>query len=88
MRYTRTQVYLDPSDHQALKRQAGKKDVSMAELVREIVADYLAGDTADRPFTKDEYMSIVGLGESQDDAHGARDHDRHLGDAMADEHAG
>ena len=85
MGYVRTQIYLEPADHRRLKLEAGKKDVSMAELVRELVADYLAGDSEQQRFTKDDFMSIVGLGESSDTS-GAIDHDRHLGEALADEH--
>ena len=86
MGYVRTQIYLDPSDHRRLKREAGRKDLSLAALVRELVADYLAGDSEEQRFTKDDYMSIVGLGESSD-ASGSSDHDRHLGEALSDEHA-
>ncbi len=85
MGYVRLQIYLDPADHRRLKLAAGRKNVSMAELVRGLVADYLAGDTEQQQFTRDVFMSIVGLGESLDTS-GAVEHDWHLGEALSDEH--
>jgi hypothetical protein len=38
----RTQIYLERRQHQALKRAAKKRSVTMAQVVREAVATYLA----------------------------------------------
>jgi hypothetical protein len=43
MRYTRTQVYLDPDDHRALNDEAHRRGISLAALMREIVSRYRAG---------------------------------------------
>jgi hypothetical protein len=37
----RTQIYLEQTQHEALKRMAAEKSVSMAQLIREAVAAYL-----------------------------------------------
>jgi hypothetical protein len=39
----RTQVYLSPAQHRALKREAKAAGISMTELVRQIVADRVEG---------------------------------------------
>lgn len=79
----RTQIYLEPSQHDALKRQARASDMSLAQLLRQIVSEHLS-DGVPR-FTKDEYMSIVDLGESgRDDV--AENHDEHLAEILSDEH--
>jgi hypothetical protein len=38
----RTQIYLERRQHQALKRAAKRRSVTMAQVVREAVATYLA----------------------------------------------
>ena len=81
MDYVRTQIYLDPAQHRRLKREAHKRDLSLAQVVREAVGEYLKG-AEKAEFTKDEYMSIVGLGESAS-AEGSQAHDRLLGEALA-----
>lgn len=37
----RTQIYLNQSQHEALKRMATRRSVSMAQIVREAIARYL-----------------------------------------------
>lgn len=39
----RTQLYLAKTQHEALKTLAAKRSVSMAQVVREAIAAYLAG---------------------------------------------
>lgn len=41
----RTQVYLDPNDHQRLRRLAADRRRSMTDLVREALARYLAEES-------------------------------------------
>jgi len=38
----RTQIYLNKAQHEALKKKAGEQSTSMAHLIREAVAAYLA----------------------------------------------
>ncbi len=77
----RTQICLDDSTHHALKREAVEENVSLAELIRRLVRDHLLKRSTRKSFKKEEFLSIVGLGES-----GERDvsvhHDQHIkGDA-------
>lgn len=73
----RTQIYLEPEQHQALKREAAEKGISLAELLRRIVEDHLREK---RP--RKDFFEIVGLGRS-----GLRDvaaeHDRYLAEALS-----
>jgi hypothetical protein len=79
----RTQVYLEPEQHRWLRGEARALNVSMTELLRNIVAEHMHGR---HPFpSREAFMSIVGLGESgPDDV--AEEHDRYLVEVIADEH--
>jgi hypothetical protein len=44
----RTQIYLAQAQHEALKRMAAEKSVSMAQLIREAVAAYIAQEKNDQ----------------------------------------
>lgn len=87
MQYVRTQIYLVPTQHTQLKQMARTRDVSLSEVVREAVTEYLTDGQEKGGFTKDEYMSIVGLGESSG-GDAAQEHDHHVAEALEDEHAG
>ena len=45
----RTQIYLEERQHDALKRAAQERSVSMAQVVREAVAAYLVDEGASEP---------------------------------------
>lgn len=54
----RTQIYLDKAQHEALKKKAGEQSVSMAHLIREAVAAYLAQEQTDEnDLDWDAYMN-------------------------------
>ncbi len=78
---TRTQVYLTPKQHRALKREAARERVSMTEILRRIVDLHLLGRRgAGRP-AKDLILSFVALGESgRGDV--SANHDRALDEAL------
>ena len=79
MRKVRTQIYLDPELHRALKDKAREEGISLAELLRRIARDYLR-----RELSRDDFFAIVGLGESgAGDVSG--DHDRHLAEVLAED---
>lgn len=86
MNLTRTQVYLDPFDHKILKLEARANKVSLASLIRKIIKEHFLKEGNHSLFTKDDYMSIVGLGRS-----GGRDisarHDLYLGEALNEEYS-
>ncbi|HEX5136911.1 MAG TPA: CopG family transcriptional regulator [Planctomycetota bacterium] len=79
---TRTQVYLTPQQHRALKREAEREGVSMTEVLRRILDQHLLGRrTAGRAPKKDLILSFVCLGESgRTDV--SANHDRALDEAL------
>jgi len=77
MAFKRTQVYLEPEQHRLLKREAQKKGISLAELLRRIVRDHLRKERS-----REEFFTIVGLGRSgRSDV--AEEHDRYLAEAIS-----
>ncbi len=79
MALKRTQIYLEPEQHRSLKREAMARGLSLAELLRQIVRDYLRRE---RP--REEFLRIIGLGRSgRSDV--AEEHDRYLAEALEDE---
>ena len=53
----RTQIYLERSQHEALKRKAAAKSTSMAQIIREAVAVYLAQADTDDDFDWEAYKN-------------------------------
>jgi len=83
----RTQIYLEPEQHRALMQESAKKGVSLAGLIREIVADYLnRGKRPGKP-GKEIYMGLVGLGQSGLGDVSER-HDYYLAEALKSDHNG
>jgi hypothetical protein len=74
-------VYLDPEQHRALRTEAAREGISMAELLRRLVARHLEQRRGSRPVAQDAYLRIVALGAS-----GRRDiserHDTYLVGAL------
>ncbi|HEY64910.1 MAG TPA: CopG family transcriptional regulator [Caldilineae bacterium] len=66
------QVYLDVDQEEALRALAQRLQISMAELIRRSVDQFLA----ELPVEDDPAMRLVGLGSGPSDL--ARDHDRYL----------
>lgn len=83
MDYTRTQIYLPPSEHKELKEEAKRLNISLAELLRRLVHRYL--EQKARPsLSRDDFMSIVGLGASgHTDI--SEEHDKYIAEIIADE---
>lgn len=77
----RTQIYLPPSQHRALKREAKSAGVSMTELIRQIVAERIEGRQRVRVHDKEAVMRFVGLGDGGT-GNTSEDHDRALDDAF------
>lgn len=56
----RTQIYLERSQHDTLKRVAARRSVSMAQVVREAIKDYLDEPPAQvRPEQRDPVWALV-----------------------------
>lgn len=60
--YRRTQVYLDPDEHEALRELAAQRGVSMANLVREAVGRYLGDEQPEPPARLPWEPDYEGLG--------------------------
>lgn len=80
----RTQVYLTPSQHRALKKEAVREGVSMTEMLRRLIDAHLKGRRGVAAFQKEAVMSFIGLGSSghSDTAEG---HDQVLDEAFRDD---
>lgn len=79
----RTQVQLTTEQHVQVRRWADRLGVSMAEVIRRCVTDWLerAGDDAERPDRVREALSVVGqYASGRSDV--AERHDDHLGEAF------
>jgi hypothetical protein len=61
----RTQFSLAARARRALKNRAREQGVSMAELLRRLVAGFLAGSRAMAAFPKEEIQAFVALGRSE-----------------------
>jgi hypothetical protein len=65
MRYVRTQIYLDPDDHQWLSDEAHARGMSLTALIRQIVSGFTRGSAPLRP---EGLASLIGIvdGEPSD----------------------
>lgn len=80
----RTMLYLESEQLEALKERARAERVSVTELVRRLVRQYLRrANQVDEPTP--EWTRLVGLGSSGK-ADVSESHDRALGDALTREH--
>lgn len=53
----RTQIYLEREQHEALKREAKRRGVSMAQVVREAVSAYLVESPGAQGMSDEEYLA-------------------------------
>lgn len=76
----RKQIYLDQSSDVRLKRLAKARGVSEAALIREAIADYLAGQDSreSTAANKDPLLALIGLYKGEAPSDGAVNHDRYL----------
>lgn len=81
---SRTMVYLEPEQLDALRRRARVERVPVTELVRRLVRQYLA-EPAPKAAPESLYGRLVGIGASGRDDVSQR-HDLALGEALAREH--
>lgn len=61
----RTQIYLERSQHEALKRAASRRSISMAQAVREAITHYLRkpNDRAQATARRDPAWSLLEAAE-------------------------
>ena len=81
----RTMLYLEPDQLRALKTRAKAQHISVAELVRRVVRQYLAEPNGAAPVADEAYARLVGLGSSGRSDVGD-DHDRKVAEALTREH--
>lgn len=78
---TRTMVYLDASQMEALRRKARRERVSLAELIRRAVDRYLKPEPVSPPVPRETYEKLIGFFSS-----GLTDvserHDHYIGEAL------
>ncbi len=60
----RTQVYLTPAQHRALRKEAQRLGVSMTEVIRRAVSAQVEGRAGVAAFPKEAILSFVALGKS------------------------
>ena len=65
MQTVRSQVYLEATQRRRLKDLARERGVTVSSLLREIIEEYLQQRRPRKSFTRDDYLSIVDLGDSQ-----------------------
>jgi hypothetical protein len=81
---SRTMLYLESEQLEALKDRARAERVSVTELIRRLVRQYL-GPPDHGGGAAPEWTRLVGLGESGKSSVGDT-HDRALGEALTHEH--
>ena len=82
---TKTQIYLAPSQHHALREEAHQKHLSMAALLRRIVEQHFTTvQSVSEPPSPTLYAAIIGLGVGGD-PRVSEHHDQEVGRAV-DEH--
>ncbi|MFQ5990713.1 MAG: ribbon-helix-helix protein, CopG family [Candidatus Methylomirabilales bacterium] len=82
----RTMIYLDAEELEALREEARAQRVSLAELLRRAVKQYLDRHHAGPPPNPEAYLKIVALGASGR-ADISERHDHYLAEALRREHA-
>ncbi len=79
-----TQVQLDPVQFQALAEESQKRQLSIGELLQDLIQRYFEERSLLKKIKPLDHTSLIGLGDS-----GATDiserHDHYLGEALANE---
>ena len=77
----RTQVYLTPEQHAALRRAAARTGVSMTEELRRLIDRHLLAKGASAELAREPVFTFVGIAESGDSEVAER-HDEYLAGAF------
>lgn len=84
---SRTVVYLDSEQLQALRAEAKTQGISLAALLRRLVQEHLKNRQDLAPAPPSAFLRLVGLGASgQEDI--SEHHNGYLAKALRHEHAG
>lgn len=57
----RTQIYLDPEEHRRLKTEAAERGISLAEYLRQIVAQRAARAGEQATYGDSPYEELIGI---------------------------
>jgi hypothetical protein len=79
-------VYLESEELHALRVEAAKKGISLAELMRRLVRQHIENRHPKSPASAKAYLKIVALGSSSRKDISER-HDQYLGEALRREHS-
>lgn len=82
----RTMIYLEPEQLRALKAEARKQGISLAEILRRLVDRHLKERGDGTPAPAETYRKLVALGSSGRSDVSER-HDAYLGQALRRERA-
>ena len=84
---SRTMVYLDSEQLQALRIEAKAQGISLAALLRRLVQEHLEKRQDEAPASPSAFLRLVELGASgREDI--SEDHNDYLGKSLHHEHAG
>ncbi len=79
-------MYLEEDEHRRLKIEAGKRRISMAELIRQLVTQYLEQGRGKGPSPRKALLKVVALGSSGRSEISEK-HDSYLGKVLRREHS-
>jgi len=85
METVKAEIKLDSSQYKILYEELEKRHLSINELLKNIIQQYLMELSLAKKSVSDDFMSIVGLGES-DSSDVSENHDKYLGEIIANEH--
>lgn len=85
METVKAEIKLDSSQYKMLSEELNRLHLSINELLNNIIQQYLMEVSLAKKDTSDDFMSIVGLGES-DSSDISENHDKYLGEIIANEH--
>ena len=85
METIKTEIKLDSSQYKVLSKELKRLHISIEQLLNNIVKQYLIETSLTRKKPTKDFMSIVGLGES-DLSDVSENHDKYLGEIIANEH--
>lgn len=82
----RTMIYLEQDHHRALRTEAAREGISMAELLRRLIGRHLSDRSGSGHVPAEAYLRLVGLGRSGRSDISER-HDAYLAGALRRERA-
>jgi len=85
METVKAEIQLDSSQYKILSEELKRRQLSINELLNNIIQQYLMEVSLAKRGASDDFMSIVGLGVSGS-SDISENHDKYLGEIIANEH--